>query len=120
MGIDGILRATLSGNLEGAALENFRSTLAPILAAATSSDPLRVILLMNGLGSLSSAARRFLTELGGDPRIGALAFMQPPRRARVLAIFILKATGKSNIRLFADENEAVAWLKMNVVNIPSA
>jgi hypothetical protein len=119
MGNDGILRVALSGDLERSLVENLKKDYSPFILAATPQNPLRTIIFMESLGKLSSAARNYITELSADPRGGAIAFINPPRRARVLGKFIHKATGKDNIQFFENEAQAVEWLKSHNVFIPS-
>jgi hypothetical protein len=119
MGNDGILRVSLSGDLERSLVENLKKDYSPFILAATPQNPLKTIFFMDSLGKLSSAARNYITELSADPRGGMIAFINPPRRARVLGRFIHKATGKNNIQFFENEAQAVEWLKSNNVFIPS-
>lgn len=120
MGNDGILRLTLTGDLESGFVDNLRDDFSPFVGAATIENPLRAMFFLESLGKLSSSARKYLTEIGADPRVGAVAFIQPPRRARVLGKFIKKAIGKDKIQFFKDEIQAAAWLKSDIVIIPSA
>lgn len=119
MGYDGILRVTLSGDLERGMVDSLRKDYSPFVMASTPQSPLKTIFFMDSLGKLSSNARSYLTELGADPRIGKVAFVQPPRRAKVLGKFIYKATGRENIQFFETESSAVSWLKSDNNYIPS-
>jgi hypothetical protein len=119
MGNDGIIRVRLTGDLERGYVENLRLDYSPFVSAATPQNPLKTILFMESLGKLSSAARKYLTELSADPRVGMIAFIQPPRRAKVLGKFIHRATGKNKISFFENEAQALAWLKSENVFIPS-
>lgn len=111
MGTDGILRTTLSGDLDRGTIDRLREDYQPFLIAATATDPLNNLLHTARVGKISSAARRFFTELTGDPRFGLAAFINPPRRVRVLGKFILKATGRQNMNFYQSEENALDWLK---------
>jgi hypothetical protein len=119
MGNDGILRVTLSGDLERGMIESLRRDYSPFVMAATPQSPLRTIFFMSELGKLSSSARKYFTELSADPRVGMIAFIQPSRRAKVLGKFIYKATGRNNIMFFETETQAIDWLKSENTFIPS-
>ncbi len=110
MGQDGILRITLSGDMDRVIIENLRRDYAPYVNASTPENPLRNIFTFKNLGKLSSTARQYLTDLNKDPRYGLVAFIEPPRQARVLGRFITKATGRQNIQFFENEKQAVAWI----------
>jgi hypothetical protein len=120
MGNDGILRVTLSGDIERGMVDTLRNDFSPFVLAATAQNPLKSLFFVEALGKLSSVARKYLTELSADPRVGLIAFIKPPRRVKVLGKFIHNATGKDNIQFFEDESQAIAWLRSNNVFIPSA
>lgn len=111
LGQDGILRVTLSGDLDRGIVENLRREYDPFVEAATHENPLRNLFYVEELGRLSSSARRYLTTLNSDSRYGPAAFVRPPRRVRVLGQFILKATGRKNISFFDTEDQAINWLR---------
>lgn len=117
MGQDGILRTTLAGDLDRSVIDRLREDYQPFLDAATTLNPLNNLLHTPRVGKISSAARRFFTELTGDPRFGLAAIINPPRRVRVLGKFILKATGRQNINFYQSEENALDWLKARV-NLP--
>jgi hypothetical protein len=62
-------------------------------------------------GKFSAEFRKTLAGLMNDPRTGKVANVGAKRYNRVLAGFLLKATGRDNIRFFKLEEEALAWLK---------
>lgn len=111
MGRDGILRVTLSGDLDSTITERLRRELAPFVDASTPEQPLKHMVFFQQLERVSPVLRRYLTSLNQDPRIGKTAYIQPPRHARVLAQFIQKANGRENIVHFEQENDALAWLQ---------
>ena len=79
--------------------------------ASTAENPLNNILDTSRIGKFSSAARKFFTEINKDTRYGKVAMVNAPRVARVLSKFVIKATGRDNIRFFENEEEAVNWVK---------
>ena len=111
MAQDGILRVQLEGDLTQGLIESFKRDYSPYVEASTREIPLNNIIYMENLGTLSYEARQYLTELLKDERYGLAAFINPPRKARVLGQFIQKATGRHNIRYFTNEKEALSWLK---------
>ena len=111
MGQDGILRVELSGDLSNGIVETFRRELTPYVEAATSSQPLKYILLMDQVSQLSPAIRHFLTDLSKDQRLGKTAFVHPSRKARVLGQFMRKAAGPDKVDFFDQEQEAIIWLR---------
>jgi hypothetical protein len=108
---DGILRVHLSGDITQGILESFKREYTPFIEASTPEIPLNNIIYFHEVGTLSHSARQYLTNLNKDPRYGLVAYINPPRRARVLGQFIEKATGRSNIEYFNNEKEALSWLK---------
>ena len=110
MGLDGILRVKLSGDLDTSMVESLRREFSPYVDAATSESPLKCILSFHQLGMMSFATRRYLTELNQDPRYGAAAYLKPPRKAKVLAQFIQKGSNRENISFFETEQDAIEWL----------
>ena len=108
---DGILRISLSGDLDKSVIENLRQDYSTYMAASTQENPLNNVIFASQLCKISSSARRFFAELNQDTRYGLVAFIDAPRRARVLSKFILKATKRDNIQFFGDEEEALSWIK---------
>jgi hypothetical protein len=111
MAQDGILRVHLEGDIDQGIVKSFKREYSPYVEASTPEVPLNNIIFLHNLGKLSHAARRYLTELNQDPRYGLAAFINPPRKVRVLGQFIQKATGRDNIKFFNNENEALSWMK---------
>lgn len=110
MGLDGVLRVVLSGDLDSSIVESLRRQFSPYVEAATAESPLKSIITFQQLGIISFATRHYLTQLNQDPRCGAIAYMKPPRKARVLAQFIQKGSKRENIRFFEAEEDALEWL----------
>ena len=111
MGEDGILRLSFAGQVGTEEMEAFRQDFLPYLEAATDESPLLVLSNAQGDTKYSSGARKIFMQLNRDSRIGKAATVGTGRYTRVLARFVLKATGRDNIGFFDTQEEAVAWLK---------
>lgn len=119
MGNDGVLRISLDGDLDRGAVDSLDRDFLPFISAATAQSPLKALFLLGSLGNLSSTARKYLTKISADDRVGHIAFVSAPRRARVLGRFIEKAIGKNKISYFENEIQAVSWIKSDEVLIHS-
>ncbi len=108
---DGILHTSFHGDVTTEEMEAFRREFLVYLNAATEEEPLLVISESPGLTKFSAGARRILVELQRSPRLGNSAVVGASRYSRVLTTFVLKATGRNNIRFFDTIEEAAAWLK---------
>ncbi len=111
MGLDNILRITLSGNLDRTTLGSLKREFIPYVEASTIEKPLKNIVFTQNLQTLSNEARKYFMQLSRDPRYGQTAFINPSPRAKVLGIFINKAVGKQKIHFFNSEDIAIGWLK---------
>ncbi len=107
----GILRITFHGMLVGDVIDTFVEDFMAYLEQATPERPLRTLTISEvPVRKLSSRVRRVFARLNKDPRLGKSATVGGSRYSRVLIGFVLKATGRDNIRLFGTEEEALAWL----------
>jgi hypothetical protein len=118
MDADGYLQVRLSGDMEKTDIDAYLKALAPFLQAATSDNPLHIMLDAAEVGMLSSYGRKNLIELNRDIRIGNVAVVRPTRVFRVLGSFIKKATKRDNIRFFLSQAEAKNWLAQNRERTP--
>ena len=110
---DGILRIDfVDGVLEREEVDDFVRDFHIHLDAATPEAPLRTLTVAGQSGvKLSSKVRKAFSDLNGDPRLGKSATIGVDRYTRVLIGFVLKATGRDNIRFFETEAQALAWLR---------
>ena len=108
---DGIGRLVPIGDQDKEDVENFRKDMEPLLEAATEAEPARLLVDSSRSGKTSSAGRKMYVELSRDPRIGKTAVVKARRYSRLLATFVIKATGRDDICFFDSEEEALAWLK---------
>lgn len=109
---DGLLYSRFVGAVDDAAVEEFKSHVAPYLAEATAESPLHFIADAAEEGSWAFSARREFTRYFEDKRLGKVAITNANRFTRVVATFLMKATGRSDeVRFFENEKQAVQWLK---------
>jgi hypothetical protein len=118
MDADGYLQVRLAGDMGKPDVDAYLKALAPFLQAATSNNPLHMMLDAAEVGMLSSYGRKNFIELNHDTRIGNVAVVRPTRVFRVLGSFIKKATKRDNIRFFASQAEAISWLGQNRERTP--
>jgi hypothetical protein len=113
VGDDGILRVTFEGDLDLSDITAYTMAYRPFLEGASEAEPLHFLVDVSRLGKASAKARKlFVDEFRApDPRIGKSAMVGASRYVRVLASFMMKATGREDIRLFTTEKEALAWLE---------
>lgn len=107
---DGILSITLDGDMGQEETEPFSTDLRPFLEGATKEHPLHILARRRTKGRYRPAARKLFTELSSHPQLGKVAIASPSRYGRVLIGFIVKASGRDNVRFFETEEEALAWL----------
>ena len=93
-------------------LDAFKRDFLVYLEAATEEKPLRTLTSSSDPeGKLPPAVRKAFADLNRDPRLGKSATLNVNRYIRVLVGFVLRATGRTNIRFFDIEEEALAWLR---------
>lgn len=108
---DGIVRIIFDGALESDEVEQFVSDFTQYLETVTPEAPLRTLTTTNQAGAkLPSPVRKMFADLNCDRRLGKSATIGLDRYTRVLVAFVLKATGRDNIRFFDTEEQALAWL----------
>jgi len=56
-------------------------------------------------------ARKIYTEIIKSPKIGKAAIFGLNRSNKVIVSFLLKASGKNDLKVFSNEEEALKWLK---------
>jgi len=111
MGDDGILRMAIYGDYDDSAAETCTRDFSAFVETSTVDKPLRILNDVRQAGKVSSKARRLITGMVRDPRVGKFAIVGVDRYARVLVSFLAKAAGQDSIRFFEGEEEALAWLK---------
>lgn len=109
---DNFLRSFFTGTVDDSAIDEFLVNVEPYLSQATGQKPLHFLVDASGEGGWSFNARRRFTKLFEDDRLGRVAIINADRFTRIVATFLMKATGREDsVRFFTAEDEALAWLK---------
>jgi hypothetical protein len=111
MGLDGILRARIIGDLDRITMDALLKDLQPYFEAATENAQLNLIMDSSQINTLSSNARRRFTLMNQDTRIGKIAIVGASRSMRVFISFVNKATQRNNIQMFDLDDQAINWIK---------
>jgi len=72
---------------------------------------LKLFIALNKAGKPSSGARKILTKIFENEKIGKIAMFGIHPVARVLASFIMGISKKKDMRFFKTKEEALLWLK---------
>jgi len=108
---DRILHLAFIGDQSDADMEAFRDEFLPFVEAATDDDPLLIVVDGTRSAKFSSDGRKVFLELNKNLKIAKVAVWGANRYARVLVSFVIKATGRNNIRFTETEQEALDWLE---------
>lgn len=108
---DNIIRTTFIGDIDNEAFDAFMKDIQPFLEQASPEKPLKSFMDASREGKYSARARQELARLGRDPRIGSVAVINSQPFTRVMGVFMMKVTGRDDIRFFDDEESALAWLR---------
>lgn len=107
---EGILRLTFIGDTDRRGAEKLLEEFQPFLEQVTAENPWLILWDDTRGGKASVDVRKVYAQLNSDPRIGKVAVFGAKRYGRVLGEFVLKLTGRDNVRFFDNEAEARAWL----------
>lgn len=112
-GEDGILYSQFIGSVDQEDVKKFIEHITPYLENASANNPLEFIADAAEEGRWSLSARRDFTQLfDREERLGRVAIINANRFTRVVATFLMKATGRDGeVRFYQEQSEAVAWLK---------
>lgn len=108
---DNILQLNFTGFIGDEDAVNHAKELDDYLADSSAQNPMHFLIITYDMGKVSAKSRQSFAQRNQDLRVGKSAVVGANRILRVLSLFILKASGRDNIRLFDDEKEALAWLK---------
>ncbi len=110
---DNILHSTFKGDIEIADVDEFVHNVEPYLKKAPLSSLFHFVVDAQYEKHWSFAARRKFTQLfDHEPRFGKVAIFNASRFSRVVATFIMHASGRANqVRFFEGEASARTWLK---------
>ncbi len=105
-----ILRLTFIGDTDRHGAEKLLADFTPFLAQATAEKPWLILWDDTRGGKASADMRKVYADLNRDPRVGKVAISGALRYGHVLGDFVLKLTGRDNVRFFDNEAAALAWL----------
>ncbi len=110
---DRILKITFNGLVNGDDMAAYMQAFHTYRTRATDEHPLQFLVVGTDVEKVSSSARKALIDMfrEPDPLAGETAIVGGSRYVRVLVGFVMKATGKKDMRLFGTEDEALAWLQ---------
>ena len=106
-----IVKVEFIKEITDADADRYLEEITPYLDQATPHNPLHLLVYAQNVGKVSGKARQVFTDLNRNPGAGKLAVFGLNRTLKVLAVFMNKASGRQNIRVFDDETEALAWLQ---------
>ena len=107
---EGVLRLAFIGDTDRRGAEKLVADFQPFLEQVTVENPLLILWDDTQGGKTTVDVRKVYAEINRDPRIGKVAIFGAQRYGRVLGEFVLKLTGRDNVRFFDNEVEARAWL----------
>lgn len=105
-----VLRLTFIGDTDRWGAEKLVTDFRPFLEQVTADNPWLILWDDTRGGRASADVRKVYADLNRDPRIGKVAIFGAQRYGRVLGEFVLKLTGRNNVRFFDNEAEARTWL----------
>jgi len=111
---ENIISLDLIGDFSAEDATNHVLEMDPILERLSASgNQVHFLVSTAELGKISLEGRRSFGERNGDPRLGSTAVVGVNRFLKIVAQFVMVASGKQNIRFFdaADEVSALNWLK---------
>ncbi len=111
---DNIIKFNMFDTFTAEDAESHSLEMDPILDELAQKNKQALFLIYTSdLKKISVEGRRSFSERNGDDRIGKTAVVGVNRFLKIIARFIIVASGKDNIRFFdePDEADAIAWLK---------
>lgn len=111
---DQIVKLTIRGDISDEDGERF---LKDIIAYRDSNPPdkqlLHYLVDSSHQGKLTARTRKIFTDQSRTSDVGKVAVFGSNRFVRVMATFMIKASGRKNlsIQFFETEDEALAWLQ---------
>ena len=111
---ENIIKFEMIGDFTAEDAQNHADQMDPILSElAQNGQQAQFLIYTEQLKKISVEGRRSFSERNGDDRIGKTAVIGVNRFLKVIARFIMVASGKNNIRFFdiEDDIDAIKWLK---------
>jgi hypothetical protein len=108
---EGILYVKFSGDFDGPDVDAYMKDYTSIMTQVTGK--IHFLVEVSEVGKATSAARKAFGDMfrQPDPRTGRTAVVGASRYVRVVAGFVTRVTGATNLRLFDSEDQALAWLR---------
>lgn len=108
---DNIIRLAFIGDINESDVEALIKDFRPYLEATPPGKSIGLLIDASRDGRMSPSARRNFTKLNHDSRLGGVGICNVGRLNRVMATFVMKATGRDNIHFFDTQAEAIVWLE---------
>jgi len=115
---DQIVKLTIDGDISDEDGEQFLTDINEFRDALPPEKPMHYLVDSMKQGKLSAHTRSIFTEQNKSSGVGKVAVFGSNRFVRVMATFMIKASGRDNIRFFETETEALAWLQEHVEKEP--
>lgn len=107
---NGILQVKVVGDFSDEDTEGYLQELYAYADKLPEGEQLHSLLDATGIGKVSPNVRRAVASSLEDPRFGKTAVWGDNRFVKVLVDFLLKATGRQDMRYFTGKEEAINWL----------
>ena len=107
---DNILTFGFTGTINQEAIELFAEATIPYFEQGTKEKPIHFLVDTESDDGMSLYARRWFTQLNKDERLDKVALVGGSSRTKVIASFILRATGRNNLRFFPTFEEGRQWI----------
>ncbi len=108
---DGVLQLTFIGDTDSRDVQALREDFTFYLEQATVENPLLILWDDSRGGKTTAEVRKLYADLNRDRRIGKVAIWGARSYGRILGEFVLKISGRDNIRFFDTQEEALVWLQ---------
>jgi len=108
---DGILQLTFIGDTDSLGVRALMEDFTFYLEQTTVETPLLILWDDSCGGKAASDVRKLYADLNRDRRIGKVAIWGARPYGRILGEFVLKFSGRDNIRFFDTQEQALNWLK---------
>ncbi len=109
MGEDGVLYSRLSGYMSDEEAAEYKQMCLQYLEQATGT--VSTFVDCREIKKMSSQARRVMAELNDHPNAGRVGVVGVGPYVAALTTFINKLIGKTDLRFFRDQEEALAYVR---------
>ena len=108
---DNILTFGFIGTIDAETITLFSRDVSQYLEQGSKENPINFLVDTRTDDGMSFYARRWFTQLNNDERLDKVALIGEDNPTRVIVTFILRATGRNNIRFVSSEEEGIEWIK---------